>query len=45
MKKISIIGLGKLGLPWLSVLVEKGFDVIGVDKNKSLLQQIKNGKN
>jgi UDPglucose 6-dehydrogenase len=30
--RVSVVGLGKLGAPWLAVLAGKGFDVIGVDR-------------
>ena len=30
--RVSVVGLGKLGAPWLAVLASKGFDVIGVDR-------------
>jgi UDPglucose 6-dehydrogenase len=30
--RVSVVGLGKLGTPWLAVLAGKGFDVIGVDR-------------
>ncbi|HET7849745.1 MAG TPA: nucleotide sugar dehydrogenase [Pseudolabrys sp.] len=29
---ISVVGLGKLGAPWVAVLASKGFNVIGVDR-------------
>ena len=34
MKKISFIGLGKLGLPCAEVIKDKGFEVYGYDVNK-----------
>jgi UDPglucose 6-dehydrogenase len=34
MKKISFIGLGKLGLPCAEVIKDKGFEVYGYDINK-----------
>ena len=30
--RISVVGLGKLGAPWVAVLASKGFEVIGVDR-------------
>ena len=40
MKKISIIGLGKLGFPFAVCLAHKGFEVIGLDINKSLVNSM-----
>jgi len=34
MKKVSFIGLGKLGLPCAEVIKDKGFEVYGYDVNK-----------
>ena len=34
MKKVSFIGLGKLGLPCAEVIKDKGFEVFGYDINK-----------
>ena len=34
MKKISFIGLGKLGLPCAEVIKDKGFEVYGYDVKK-----------
>ena len=34
MKKVSFIGLGKLGLPCAEVIKDKGFEVYGYDINK-----------
>ncbi len=41
--KISIIGLGKLGSPMLAIFAEKGFEVIGVDINSSIVNLINSG--
>ena len=30
--RISVVGLGKLGTPWLAVLASRGIDVVGVDR-------------
>lgn len=46
MKKpeISIIGLGKVGLPMLAAFASRGFKVIGVDINSDFVRLIKEGK-
>ena len=36
MLKLSVIGLGKLGLPLLALLAKSGYEVIGYDKNVDL---------
>src|SRR5438067_1872161 len=38
--KISIVGLGKLGAPLLSVLASRGFDVQGIDLNGDVVRKI-----
>lgn len=40
MKIISVIGLGKLGLPFLACAASRGFYVIGVDVNHSVLASV-----
>jgi len=40
---ISIIGLGYVGLPSAVVLADNGFKVFGVDINKNLVNNLKNG--
>ncbi len=42
--KISIIGLGYIGLPFLIILAKKRFDVSGIDTNKKKLSLINKGK-
>lgn len=42
MKKISIIGVGKLGLCLALNLERKGFNVIGYDINSEYIEQLKN---
>lgn len=42
--KVSVIGLGKLGLPMVACFASKGFKVIGIDKNTSLINVVKKGK-
>jgi len=41
--KIGIIGLGQVGLPTALSFSKVGFDVIGHDVNKKLLEQLENG--
>ena len=43
-KNISMIGLGKLGLPLASIMAKKGFNVIGVDINQNTIDLVNNGK-
>lgn len=38
--KISVIGLGKLGLPLAATIASKGFKVIGVDINKEVVNDL-----
>jgi|694.fasta_scaffold117968_2 UDPglucose 6-dehydrogenase len=40
MEKIGVIGLGKLGLPLAAVMAQAGYEVFGVDKNLSLINQL-----
>lgn len=44
MSKLSIIGLGKLGTPLLSVLASKGHNVWGIDKNSKAIKAINHGQ-
>jgi len=41
---ISVIGMGKLGLCMAACLAHKGYRVIGVDVNQSVVQAINNGR-
>jgi UDP-N-acetyl-D-mannosaminuronic acid dehydrogenase len=43
-KKVCIIGLGYIGLPTAALLANKGYDVIGVDVNFSVVETINQGK-
>lgn len=43
--KISLVGLGKLGLCTASCMAASGYDVLGFDINASLISQIKNKVN
>ena len=40
--KVSVFALGRTGLPLSLVCADRGFNVIGIDINKELVQQIKN---
>ena len=42
--KISFIGLGKLGLPLATTFAKNGINVIGIDKNKKLIDTLNNGE-
>lgn len=42
--KISVIGLGKLGLPLAATIASKGFLVYGVDINKNVIESLKKGE-
>jgi len=42
--KVSVFALGRTGLPLSLVCADSGFEVIGIDINKELVNQIKNGK-
>ena len=43
-ENISIIGLGKLGLCMAACLADKGYNVIGIDVNQSVVQAVNNGQ-
>lgn len=43
-KKISVIGLGKLGASMAAVFAERGFEVIGVDVNQRSVELVNQGK-
>ena len=43
-KKISVFGMGYIGLPTAAMLASKGFDVIGVDNNQEIVSIINDGK-
>jgi UDP-N-acetyl-D-mannosaminuronic acid dehydrogenase len=40
MKKIAIIGIGRVGLPFALYLESLGFEVVGIDKDVSLIQSL-----
>ncbi len=35
--RVSVIGLGKLGLPWAALIASRGIDVVGVDKDEGVV--------
>ncbi|MBS3132149.1 nucleotide sugar dehydrogenase [Candidatus Woesearchaeota archaeon] len=43
--KVSVIGLGKAGLPLAAVIADAGIEVIGVDVDKQRAEDINSGKN
>ena len=42
-QKISVIGLGFVGLSLAVVNAKKGFDTIAIDTNKEKIQKLKSG--
>jgi UDPglucose 6-dehydrogenase len=42
--RVNVVGLGKLGAPLAAVLASRGFTVIGLDVNKSLVDALNSGK-
>lgn len=43
-KKVSVIGLGYIGLPTAAVIASRGVDVVGVDVNRNAVEIINQGK-
>ncbi len=43
-EKLSLVGLGKLGLCLASCLAEKGFDVLGIDIEEDVVKSVNAGK-
>ena len=43
--KISVIGLGKAGLPLAAVIADSGIDVLGVDISEKRVDEINKGIN
>src|SRR3989344_2452178 len=43
-RKVAIIGLGYVGLPLACLCAKKGFEVIGLEKNESIVSFVNNGK-
>ncbi|RLI43852.1 nucleotide sugar dehydrogenase [Candidatus Bathyarchaeota archaeon] len=44
MKRLTIFGLGYVGLPTATVFASKGFNVIGVDVDKNKVEAVNSGK-
>jgi len=44
MKKIAVIGMGYVGLPLAALCAKKGYQVIGLDTNKSAVEKLKKGQ-
>ncbi|UYN97357.1 MAG: nucleotide sugar dehydrogenase [Enhydrobacter sp.] len=42
--RVNVVGLGKLGAPLAAVLASRGFNVIGLDVNKTLVDAMNGGK-
>jgi len=42
--KLSLVGLGKLGLPLASVFASSGYSTLGIDINEDLIDLVNNGK-
>lgn len=45
MQKVSVVGVGKAGLPLASVIAEAGIQVIGVGRNKERIESLNKGVN
>ena len=43
-KRVSVIGLGKLGLNMAACMAYKGYEIIGVDSNTTLIDKLKRGE-
>lgn len=43
MKRVTVVGLGYVGLPTAALLARAGFEVQGVDKNEKLVQELQRG--
>jgi len=44
MKKISVLGMGYIGLPTACMLANSGFEVLGVDINEDIINKLNSGK-
>ncbi len=42
--KVSVIGLGKLGLPMAAAIASRGFEVVGVDNSQGIVEALSNGQ-
>ena len=43
-KKVSVIGLGYIGLPTAAVIASRGLEVIGIDVNQAAVDTVNNGE-
>ncbi|MBI2069993.1 MAG: nucleotide sugar dehydrogenase [Elusimicrobia bacterium] len=43
-ERICVLGLGYIGLPTASILATHGFDVVGVDKRKAVIDHLRQGR-
>jgi len=43
-KKVTILGMGYVGIPLAIICAEKGYSVMGIDKNKQILEKLRNGE-
>ncbi|MBT4042141.1 MAG: UDP-N-acetyl-D-mannosamine dehydrogenase, partial [Rhodospirillaceae bacterium] len=43
-EKISVVGLGHIGLPTAAVFANKGVKIVGTDKNEAVVDSINAGK-
>lgn len=44
LKKICVIGLGYIGLPTAAIFAKAGYEVVGVDINKQVVESLNDGK-
>ncbi len=42
--KVSVVGLGKLGLPFAACFADRGFKTIGIDVNENVINSINKGE-
>ena len=42
--RISVVGLGKLGAPFVAALAHRGFEVIGIDNDEAKVRALNQGK-
>ncbi|WP_374765295.1 UDP-N-acetyl-D-mannosamine dehydrogenase [Yunchengibacter salinarum] len=43
-RKVSVIGLGYIGLPTAAIIASKGIEVVGVDVNQNVVDQLNEGQ-
>ena len=39
-KRINVIGMGYIGLPTAVILIKAGYQVVGTDKNKDIVESV-----